>query len=415
MKNFSFIIPVLLVLANSISAGNLPTFTVSRQATIRFPSEPNSAENLTKKHEPKVNKSLLIEWPSEENKTDIVTTTIKPTKSVQVIGNYSIAVQQATKVKTKDGVEEIIEKTSSLLDLLDFLRQLPREKLAEIYFGKDESKKETNGTVQKPQSSTESVLEFLNNLRERPVSTSTKASTTLSTSTISSNVAESSEVVTTDYEITTVPSSEDEKDTIPPDLLFNEDLDLFNETETESIVVTSDIDDTNSTLTIDKLYIINTTQIPAQETSTKSSTTSTITTSTSTNQYEFTDYPPPLPPPLTETEESFKRDHHQQGQQSGYDTSFAVGVAVGILACVVVASTGVTWCVCRRHWGRRNVYATMEAEEIPRAFTKPGPPVILPEEINRASRRGRGESTRFKSQFNSTLDDDQISNRVTEL
>ena len=54
---------------------------------------------------------------------------------------------------------------------------------------------------------------------------------------------------------------------------------------------------------------------------------------------------------------------------------------MGILACVIVAAACVTWCVCRKHWGRRNVYATMEAEEMPKNFTKPGPPIILPNEL----------------------------------
>merc|ERR1711993_73586 len=63
------------------------------------------------------------------------TASIQPSKSehVHIVGNYSIAVQQVTTVKKEDEVEEIIEKTSSLLELLDFWRQLPRERLAEIY------------------------------------------------------------------------------------------------------------------------------------------------------------------------------------------------------------------------------------------------------------------------------------------
>ena len=67
-------------------------------------------------------------------------------------------------------------------------------------------------------------------------------------------------------------------------------------------------------------------------------------------------------------------------------------MAVGILACVVVLGGGATWCVCRRtcSFSTRNVYATMEAEEIPRAFTKPGPPVILPEEFDQIGKSSRG-------------------------
>ena len=125
--------------------------------------------------------------------------------------------------------------------------------------------------------------------------------------------------------------------------------------------------------------------------------------STTPKSYEFTDYPPPLPPPLPE----YPRINREQNT----DTSFAVGVAVGILACVVVLGGGATWCVCRRtcSFSTRNVYATMEAEEIPRAFTKPGPPVILPDEfdqVSKANHCGIG-----KPPYSSELD----ANRVTEL
>ena len=99
--------------------------------------------------------------------------------------------------------------------------------------------------------------------------------------------------------------------------------------------------------------------------------------------YEFTDYPPPLPPSLPEFP-SMK--HPKNDPIDRIDASFAIGVAVGIFACVIVASTAVTWCVCRKHWGRRNVYATMETEDIPKAFTKPGPPVILPKEVEQSRR-----------------------------
>ena len=119
----------------------------------------------------------------------------------------------------------------------------------------------------------------------------------------------------------------------------------------------------------------------SEDTSDKLNTTPRALTTTSV-VYEFTDYPPPLPPPPRTNRESYT------------DTSFAVGVAVGILACVVVLGGGATWCVCRRtcSFSTRNVYATMEAEEIPRTFTKPGPPIILPGEFDQVISKTRAGS-----------------------
>ena len=53
----------------------------------------------------------------------------------------------------------------------------------------------------------------------------------------------------------------------------------------------------------------------------------------------------------------------------------------------------------------------MEAEEIPRAFTKPGPPVMLLEEFDQVSKANNHGSSIGKAPYSSELD----ANRVTEL
>merc|ERR1712051_111142 len=158
-------------------------YTIERQATVRFPNEQDNGLNTT----PKATEEFLIDSPikAATNNSDWTTTTIKPTKStttikpttiepiksttkansVQVIGNYSIAVRHASKVKKENGAEEIIEQNSSLLEVLNYLRQLPREKDAKIYFGAEGN--------QNSASTTESVLEFLNELREQQKTTTT--------------------------------------------------------------------------------------------------------------------------------------------------------------------------------------------------------------------------------------------------
>jgi len=53
----------------------------------------------------------------------------------------------------------------------------------------------------------------------------------------------------------------------------------------------------------------------------------------------------------------------------------------------------------------------MEAEEISRAFTKPGPPVILLEEFDQVSNGNNHGSSIGKAPYSSELD----ANHVTEL
>ena len=53
----------------------------------------------------------------------------------------------------------------------------------------------------------------------------------------------------------------------------------------------------------------------------------------------------------------------------------------------------------------------MEVEEISRAFTKPGPPVILLEEFDQVSNGNNHGSSIGKAPYSSELD----ANRVTEL
>ena len=53
----------------------------------------------------------------------------------------------------------------------------------------------------------------------------------------------------------------------------------------------------------------------------------------------------------------------------------------------------------------------MEAEEISRAFTKPGPPVMLLKEFDQVSKANNHGSSIGKAPYSSELD----ANRVTEL
>ena len=64
----------------------------------------------------------------------------------------------------------------------------------------------------------------------------------------------------------------------------------------------------------------------------------------------------------------------------------AVVSAAAVLLCLVVAAALITYCVCRNHFHRKNIYTTMEVEPRPQFFTKPGPPVILRHEVE--ERRG---------------------------
>ena len=422
------------IVQNAVSAKNVPTFTINRQATVRFPLEQG---NTDKKNDTKPEK-FLIDSPLETSKNatnDWTTTTIRPTKSttksnsVQVIGNYSIAVQHASKVKTESGAEEIIEQKSSLLEVLNFLRQLPREKLAEIYFGAE-------GIENSSASTTESVLEFLNDLREQQrTSTTTTTTTTTSTTTktpdialdiTSTTISISSTTVTTTISTTTSKIEEiailieddEENDATEQSVL---EPDTVPEMETEELAlvpedvieIENDKDNTTDTSVSPSSplpqppppLIVATTENFTTVFSTTSTTTTTTSTTSLISSYEYTDYPPPLPPPLSDYPNLINRDQKT-------DTSFAVGVAVGILACVVVLGGGATWCVCRRtcSFSTRNVYATMEAEEIPRAFTKPGPPVILPEEFDQIGKTSNGlirKASFYKGEIEA--------NRVTEL
>ena len=408
---------------------NLPTLTVSKLSTIRFPSD---FEETTSR--PRTT-SLII---TTETLTTTTPKIISPSKSnessaVTILGNYSVAVQhqEVTTSNTttpNPEAEEIIEKTSSLLELLDFWRQLPRSRLAEIYphilgYGSSEN-------VQ-TQTSTESVLQLLNKLRQQETSTQRKTSTVSSTTT--SAVTSSSLILEESNEEFTTIRYEDladayddannnnddtfkeynvaETTSVDPDVIHHQDLDLIiNNTQTQSIFTQSfQVVNGGVAIGTEKVSANLSDNLTESFVPSKISTTELIELSSSpvppVSKYEFTDFPPPLPPPPSSIynieeqqnpipappssnlrpEENAGDDgyntRHAAPASSRNDASFAVGVAVGILLCVIVAAACVTWCLCRKHWGRRNVYATMEAEEMPKAFTKPGPPIILPNEL----------------------------------
>ena len=69
----------------------------------------------------------------------------------------------------------------------------------------------------------------------------------------------------------------------------------------------------------------------------------------------------------------------------------AVVSAAAVLLCLVAAAALITYCVCRSHFHRKNIYTTMEVEPRPQFFTKPGPPVILRHEVEER-RRGVPQS-----------------------
>ena len=414
---------VLLIgwfVSQSIGA-NLPTLTVSKLSTIRFPSdfEETASRRAT---------SLII---TTETSTTTTPNIISPSKSnasslsaVTILGNYSIAVQHqeastTTTTTTTTPIplkqEEIIEKTSSLLELLDFWRQLPRSRLAEIYphilgYGSPEN-------VQ-TQTSTESVLQLLNKLRQQETSTQRETTTvsTTTTSAITSSSVQADLLEDLNEEFTTLryedlAAYEDnnnddafteynvaETTSVAPDAIHHKELDLINDTQTQSIFTQGDqvngvaiTEQVSANLSNNLTELFVPSKIPTDELVVSSS-------PVPVSKYEFTDFPPPLPPPpsIYNIEEEQNpipppppsstlrpKDSgtRHAAAASRNDASFAVGVAVGILACVIVAAACVTWCLCRKHWGRRNVYATMEAEEMPKAFTKPGPPIILPNEL----------------------------------
>lgn len=363
---------------------------------MRFPSEKQPNPTTT------VAGHVEVAPPLSKTTESSNWTTIKPSKTenVQIIGNYSIAVQQINKNGIGNEENMTPSSTPSLLEMLNVLRKLPREKLVELYLG------EGGFFIDTVSTSTESVLEFLNQLREQPMTTTTTSATTTTKTTNTTETSNSMLMVTTmespvrdeivedstenPFEDTTTAQESflDEEDESP-----NITSDAKNLTENSTPHVPTESQSNRPPTTTTTKLFSNAFRPPlidsisnAQNGSSSISATTARTNhqqpSSSTNKqsttYEFTDYPPPLPP------RGFERE--STNSIPATDTSFAVGVAVGILACVVVASTGVTWCVCRRHWGRRNVYATMEAEEIPRAFTKPGPPVILPKEFHQATR-----------------------------
>ena len=344
---------------------NLPTVTVTnarRQSTIRFPENSSTTSERS---------SLLdVLPPNSTTTTTEPPSTIQPTKStssnVQIIGNYSVAVQHVSQE------EDIVVKATPLLELLNILRQLPNEKLLEIY-PKLLGEAENGGSFY--QTSTESVLDFLNQIREQPKTTTTSSPVVITTTTKPSKVlttASSPSNTLTSTTLSPITIEQTTKITTP----------VYETKSNESFSSTTP----NATTTTTDSFLAAVTE-------------------TATVTYEFTDYPPPLPPSLPEFPTIVK---HKESE-SGGGASFAIGVAVGIFACVLVASTGVTWCVCRRHWGRRNVYATMErSEEMPRGLTKPGPPIILPSEFESSKRL----STTISKPENQN---DDGCNRVTEL
>ena len=183
----SLILHLLLLvdLCLLISGANLPTVTVSKvpTQTIRFPNDNNVTTSTVA-----TTTTLLTTSPTT---TTTTTSTIKPTKpkNVQIIGNYSVAVQHVT-----EDTEELVVKATPLLELLNILRQLPNEKLLELYPKLlDETK---NGPYRT--TSTESVLDILNDIRENPTTSATTTSTTATTTTMqSTSVVENTTTVTT--------------------------------------------------------------------------------------------------------------------------------------------------------------------------------------------------------------------------
>lgn len=373
-----------------IHGANLPTVTVSIGAphTIRFP---NSNVTTSKVTTPKETTSLLEVSPTLSTTTE--TSSIKPSKAfgnVKIIGNYSVAVQHVTQD------EELVVKATPLLELLNILRQLPKEKLLELY------PKLLDETKNGPQrTSTESALEILNDIRENPpTTTTTTTSTTRQTTkytTLATTETPATKGSTVAEEVTTIATT---------NMTFN----------STTVSTTRSMDKVGNlteftTETLSEYDGSSTERNPSSVTPNDEFISTTEYLSTVPITYEFTDYPPPLPPSLPQFPSVVVTHHDDKHERiDRIDASFAIGVAVGIFACVIVASTAVTWCVCRKHWGRRNVYATMETEDIPKAFTKPGPPVILPREYEHTRRLSNTPASASEQQRGQ-----EDCNRVTEL
>ena len=367
-----------------ITGANLPTVTVSKGAshTIRFP---NSEVTTSKVTTSKETISLLEVSPTPSTTT--VTSSIKPSKTsgnVKIIGNYSVAVQHVTQD------EELAVEATPLLELLSILRQLPKEKLLELYPKLlDETKNGPHRT------STESALEILNDLRENPTTTSTTTPSAKFTTLAATEIL-TTESSTKAENVTTVATTSMTFNSTTVSTIRSTDTEVGNLTETETLSEynRSSTERNPSSFTPNEEFISTTEYL-----------------STVPITYEFTDYPPPLPPSLPKFPSVVVTHHDDKHERiDRIDASFAIGVAVGIFACVIVASTAVTWCVCRKHWGRRNVYATMETEDIPKAFTKPGPPVILPREYEHTRRLSSTPASAREQQRGQ-----EDYNRVTEL
>ena len=386
MANLILIIVLTSTCFFATFGANVPTVTITntrRASTIRFPEDHVEITSTEKV-------SLLNVLPPNVTSTTTTTepSTIKPTKpsrNVNIIGNYSVAVQHVSQE------DEIIVKATPLLELLNILRQLPNEKLLEIY---PKLLGEAENGYGSYQTSTESVLDFLNQIREQPKITPTSSPVTITDSAKNTITKASTIPATARPDVLKTTSSS-------PDVSTTTTLSpMTSEQTTQSPITRIDLKNTpnhtNEQQSKESVAPIGTTE-KIVITTEKAQETSSI-------SYEFTDYPPPLPPSLPEFPSIVK---HQDDKGGG--ASFAIGVAVGIFACVLVASTGVTWCVCRRHWGRRNVYATMErSEEMPRGLTKPGPPIILPSEFESSKKL----STAIAKQEHQN---DDGCNRVTEL
>lgn len=92
------------------------------------------------------------------------------------------------------------------------------------------------------------------------------------------------------------------------------------------------------------------------------------------------------------------KDESGGGGAAFWDSRVEIAVvsAAAVLLCLVAAAALITYCVCRSHFHRKNIYTTMEVEPRPQFFTKPGPPVILRHEVEERRRVPQSHTPSFE-------------------
>ncbi len=288
--------------------------------------------------------------------------------------------------------------TESVIELLDRLRKLPPEALQAVRGREGETGAAVGEEEKEGKTETESVLQILNEWRERvrleegnsddeaePVSvqSTTNEKTTNNTSSVDSITTATTAPPTT---FTSTAMLTPVTTTVTT-TVASTTATTTTTTEQSTSPTTSNTPRTTTSMTTQRLF--ETTTTSTTSTTTLLSTTEVSSSSTGGGEVEaFTGVPLVVVgnSPATTPEED---DDADDPPAAFWDSRVEVAVlsAAVVLLCLVAAATLITCCVCRNHFSRKNIYTTMEAEP-PKFFTKPGPPVILSHEVG--GRAGRG-------------------------